>query len=235
MSQSKLQSQASSNAKPIRVLLVHDFDLALWALERLVESSGGEFTTVGRTQSGLEALRLAREAHPDLALFGLETEDSLETLVPELVKLGRPRVIVLTTLADDAAADRAVIGGARGLLRRGDSPETILKAMRKVHEGELWLDRATSGRIFGLLTHLDVPADPVAAHIARLTARERNVIVTLSRLGGARQREAATLLGVSEHTLRNHLSKIYAKLELSGHFELYLYAKRHGLDRPVHA
>ena len=233
MSLNQQESRDSSNPNPVRVMLVHEHRLALWALERLIESTGGEFVVVGRAAGGTEALRLAREARPDLALVGLDTEDPLATLLPKLVKLGRPRVIVLTSLDDDATNDRAMVGGARGVLRRGDPPEMILKAMRKVHEGELWLDRAASGRIFGLLTKIDVPADPIAARIALLTVRERNIIVMLSRLGGARQREVAVLLGLSEHTLRNHLSKIYAKLELSGHFELYLYAKQHGLDRTV--
>jgi len=142
----------------------------------------------------------------------------------------------MADLADEQVSDRAVLGGARGLLRRADPVETIIKAIRKVHSGELWLDRATSGRIFGLLTQKDdTPADPDSTKISTLTRRERNIIVTLARVGSARHRAVAELLGMSEHTLRNHLSKIYGKLDLTGHFELYLYAKRHGLDQAAHA
>lgn len=219
---------------PIRVLLVHDHLLAIWALERLIESTRGEFVVVGRASDGNEALRLARDATTDLVLLCLDSA-VVAGVVMKLVKPGRPHVVLLTTTTGDhAAIDRVLVRGARGLLRRGDSPETILKAMRKVHEGELWLDRATSARIFGLLTKGDVAPDPIAARIARLTVRERNIVVMIAGRGGARHREVAGMLGLSEHTLRNHLSKIYAKLELSGHFELYLYAKRHGLDRLAH-
>jgi two-component system, NarL family, nitrate/nitrite response regulator NarL len=119
-------------------------------------------------------------------------------------------------------------------VHRADSVETIIKAIRKVHAGELWLDRATSGRIFGMLTQDGVPADPDSKKIATLTLRERNIIVTLARVGSARHRTIAEMLGVSEHTLRNHLSKIYGKLDLTSHFDLYLYAKRHGLDQAAH-
>jgi len=147
------------------------------------------------------------------------------------VKLRQVRVIALAHVHDEQVSDRAVIGGARGLLHQEDSVGTIVKAIRKVHAGELWLDRATSGRIFGLLTQDDASVDPDSAKIASLTLRERNIIVALGRAASARHRVIADLLGMSEHTLRNHLSKIYSKLDLTGHFDLYLYAKRHGLDQ----
>jgi len=225
------QDPLAPHSNPARVLLVHEQPLLRWALERLIESAGCEFAVVGSAADAGEALRLAREAHPDLVLLGLEMPGVAEEVLPGLVKLGRPRIIVLTASLDNAASDRAMIDGACGLLRSSDSPDTILKAMRKVHAGELWLDRAASGRVFGALTKSKASPDPIAARIGRLTVRERSIIAMLARLGGARHREIAGLLGVSEHTLRNHLSKIYAKLELGGHFELYLYAKRHGLDR----
>jgi DNA-binding CsgD family transcriptional regulator len=71
--------------------------------------------------------------------------------------------------------------------------------------------------------------------IASLTQRERNIIATLASVASARHRKIADVLDMSEHTLRNHLSSIYGKLDLSGHFELYLYAKQHGLDKETAA
>jgi DNA-binding NarL/FixJ family response regulator len=82
-----------------------------------------------------------------------------------------------------------------------------------------------------MLTQDVVPADPDSNKIESLTLRERNVIVALARAASARHRVIADLLGMSEHTLRNHLSKIYSKLDVTGHFDLYLYARRHGLDQ----
>ena len=84
-----------------------------------------------------------------------------------------------------------------------------------------------------MLTQDDAPVDPDSAKIASLTLRERNIIVALGRAASARHRVIADLLGMSEHTLRNHLSKIYSKLDVTGHFDLYLYARRHGLDQGV--
>jgi DNA-binding NarL/FixJ family response regulator len=220
-------------APPIRVLLVDDHVLVLWALERLFEIADSGFVSVGKTGSTTEAMRLVRETRPDVVLLGLDLGAASVSLIPKLLKQRQLRIVAMSAEADPHLADRAVLSGARGLLRKEDSTETIVKAIRKVHAGELWLDRATSGRIFGMLTQEDEPADPDAEKIASLTRRERNIVATLAGIASARHKEVASLLGMSEHTLRNHLSKIYGKLELSGHFELYLYAKRHGLDQLV--
>ncbi len=215
----------------IRLLLVHDNQLVAWALERLAESAGSGMAVVGKIDNAGGALQAARQLRPDVVLVGLGLGNPALNLIPRLVKLRQLRVIVLAHVHDEQISDRAVIGGARGLLHQDDSIGTILKAIRKVHSGELWLDRATSGRIFGMLTQDDAPADPDSTKIASLTLRERNIIVALARAASARHRVIADLLGMSEHTLRNHLSKIYSKLDVTGHFELYLYARRHGLDQ----
>ena len=215
----------------IRLLLVHDSQLVVWALEKLAESAGSGMVVVGKIDNAGGALQAARQIRPDVVLVGLGLGNPALSLIPKLVKLRQLRVIALAHVHDEQISDRAVIGGARGLLHQEDSVATIVKAIRKVHSGELWLDRARSGRIFGLLTQDDAPIDPDSAKIASLTLRERNIIVALGRAASARHRVIADLLGMSEHTLRNHLSKIYSKLDLTGHFELYLYAKTHGLDQ----
>lgn len=219
------------SATAIRLLLVHDSQLVVWALEQLAEAAGSAMVIAGKIDNAGGALQAARQLRPDVVLVGLGLGNPALNLIPRLVKLRQLRVIALAHIHDEQISDRAVLGGARGLLHQEDSVGTILKAIRKVYAGELWLDRATSGRIFGLLTQDDAPADPDSTKIASLTLRERNIIVALARAASARHRVIADLLGMSEHTLRNHLSKIYSKLDLTGHFDLYLYAKRHGLDQ----
>jgi DNA-binding NarL/FixJ family response regulator len=227
----EVRNSSLPSATAIRLLLVHDNQLVAWALERLAESAGSGMSVVGKIDNAGGALQAARQLRPDVVLVGLGLGNPALNLIPRLVKLRHLRVIALVSVHDEQLSDRAVIGGARGLLQREDSVATIVKAIQKVHAGELWLDRATSGRIFGMLTQDDVPTDPDSTKIASLTLRERNIIVALGRAASARHRVIADLLGMSEHTLRNHLSKIYSKLDLTGHFDLYLYAKRHGLDQ----
>src|SRR6478736_1191915 len=156
------------SATAVRLLLVHDNQLVAWALEKLAESAGSGMAVVGKIDNAGGALQAARQLRPDIVLVGLGLGNPALNLIPKLVKLRHLRVIALAHVHDEQLSDRAVMGGARGLLHREDSVGTIVKAIQKVHAGELWMDRATSGRIFGMLTEDDAPADPDSVKIASL-------------------------------------------------------------------
>jgi two-component system nitrate/nitrite response regulator NarL len=228
MRNGKVKNAAESVS--IRVLVVDDHGLALWALERLIEAARPEFAVIGTTDNLDDALNLARQTRPDVVLLGLGFGEAAVNLIPRLLKQRQLRVLAMTSTNEDQVADLAIVKGARGVLRKEVPAPAYLKAIRKVFDGELWLERTATGRIFGALTRVGVPSDPDVAKIAALTARERAIIIALTRLAAERHRKIADVLRMSEHTLRNHLSNIYAKLELGGRMELYLYAKKHGLD-----
>jgi DNA-binding NarL/FixJ family response regulator len=121
------------------------------------------------------------------------------------------------------------VRGASGLVQKEEPAETLLRAIEKVHQGELWLDRATTGRVFVELSRSKEP-DPEERRIASLTAREREIVIQLATDPGADNRRLAEKLHIGEHTLRNHLTRIYDKLGVLNRLELYVYAQRHGLD-----
>jgi two-component system, NarL family, nitrate/nitrite response regulator NarL len=144
------------------------------------------------------------------------------------------RVLVLTGASDIALHRAAVLQGARGVLHKSEPAETILRAIEKVHAGEVWLNRALLGQVLGQLTDSEPaaaprPADPEARRIASLTARERQIVAALVHGAGAKQFAIAQELGMSEHTLRNHLTTIYSKLGVRGRLEMHVYATTHGL------
>ena len=110
--------------------------------------------------------------------------------------------------------------------------EVILKAIKCVNRGEIWLDRVSTGRIFTkLLNPLTGEASPEAARISSLTPREREIIDVIITHGRSTNKEIAGHLNMSEHTLRNHLSSIYSKLEVANRLELAMYALKHGLGK----
>jgi two-component system nitrate/nitrite response regulator NarL len=120
------------------------------------------------------------------------------------------------------------------VIHKSEPAETILRAIEKVNDGEIWLHRALLGDVLGLLTDgggADTPrqGDPDAKRIASLTPREREIVVTMVRSAGAKQLSVADELHMSEHTLRNHLTTIYSKLCVRGRLELHVYATAHGL------
>ncbi len=214
----------SSNAKPINVFLVDDHKTILWGLEQLVQSAAPRMAVAGMATSCAEMFAALAGANPDVILLDLDLggESGLDCLE----KLGRQstaRVLVLTGSSDPEMHQRAVVRGARGVVHKQQSADVILRAIEKVSGGEIWLDGANLGRVMTALAN-GKGADPEAAKIAELTAKERQIVNTVIKVQGARNKVIADKLHMSEHTLRNHLTTIYSKLGVAGRMELYLYA-----------
>lgn len=216
----------------IRVFLINSQGCVLWGLERLIESQQPAMQVAGTAQSCAEAFERIDSATPDLILLDLDSanEDGL-VAIAELKARSHAKILVLTGSRDESLHDDAVLTGASGVVRKESPAETILSAIHKVHAGQLWLDRAATGRIFGELSKLrsSQESDPDRARIASLTTRERQIVVLAVNHPGANAKALARMLGVSEHTLRNHFTSIYEKLGVPGRIALYAFAQKHGL------
>jgi len=154
----------------------------------------------------------------DLDVFGLDA-------VKQLAAVDGTRVLAMAARGEAAAAVRA---GARGVVPKGARGEVLHKALCKVCEGELWLDRASTGQLLQelIVSAAGAPGPEVAGRIACLTEREREVVHALLRHEGATGRTLATHLRMSEQTLRNHFSAIYRKLGIPNRSGLAAYAAR---------
>lgn len=220
-------SQSSQN--PIRVLLIDDHQSFLWGMVKLIESDSPNMTVMGTASDIAEALAILEREQPDVILLDIDLNgvNSLDSM-PLLRNTTTAMVLILTGMRDAETHERAVMAGARGVVQKEVSAEMILKAIRKVHEGEIWLDRLTTGRIFSkLMDHSNNQVSPEAAKIASLTSREREIIDVMIRQGRSTNKQIAVHLNMSEHTLRNHLSSIYSKLEVENRLELVMYAVKH--------
>jgi DNA-binding NarL/FixJ family response regulator len=185
------------------------------------------------------------ESVPDLRAAGEETAQRASVVVvdlsdsadvPDLVRfvsLRVARVLVLTSLQEAQSLDQAILAGLHGVVRKNESPGALLTAIEKVHEGELWLDRGAAGRIFMELTRQKSSEhdDPERAKIALLTLRERQAIAALIADTAAPAKVVASRLCMSEHTLRNHLTSIYSKLNLTNRLDLYAFATRNQIEK----
>ena len=226
-------SAAPQQAGPIRVMLVDNHQIVLWGLEKLIDGERPRMQVVAKATNGLDAIQLARQTMPDVVVLDLElTGENGSEVIPALVDELRIRVLILTGMRDPKLRETAILLGACGIVDKQEPVETILKAIDKVHRGELWLDRSTTGRIFVELARPKAAsaADPDQQKIASLTARERAIVGELLRNSGTDSRRLAEKLGMGEHTLRNHLSRIYDKLGVSNRLELYLFGQKHGLN-----
>ena len=218
----------------IRILLLDDHRSVLWGLEKLIEGEHPRMQVVGKATTSAEALKLLDEVQPDIILLDLDLGgENGSNAIQSLIAKSKAKVLVLTGSRDIAVHDAAVLAGAMGVVEKGDPAETILKAIRKVHEGEIWLDRSATGRIFLELSRnkASEAQNPEQRKIASLTPRERQIVVEIGSDAAAGSKVIAERLHISEHTLRNHIASIYEKLEVSSRLELFAYAGKHGITR----
>lgn len=223
-------SQTSQN--PIRVLLVDDHQSFLWGMVKLIESDSSAMKVMGTASDIAEALAILEREQPDVILLDIDLGgvNSLDSM-PLLRNATSAMVLILTGARDSETHERAVLAGARGVVQKEVSAEMILKAIRKVHEGEIWLDRLTTGKIFSkLLDHSTNQVSAEATKIASLTSREREIVDVMVNQGHSTNKQIAVHLNMSEHTLRNHLSSIYSKLEVGNRLELVMYAVKHHIS-----
>jgi two-component system, NarL family, nitrate/nitrite response regulator NarL len=218
--------------KTIRVMLIDDHKTMLWGLARLIEGENSSMEVVGTACNCDEALEQIGKLVPDVILLDLDLggKCSLDIL-PALLANGMSRVLVLTGSGDQAMLDSAVRLGARGVVRKDASAELVLKAINKVHQGELWIDHEMLDRVFDEFMHPKAMRKPdhEAEKKATLTVKERKIIGAIIEGRGALNKEIAKQIFISEHTLRNHLTSIYQKLNVSNRLELYVYAVKHQL------
>jgi DNA-binding NarL/FixJ family response regulator len=226
-------ASASTGPGPIRVLIAETHLMVLSGMQRIIDAEQPGMGVVATANSRAAALKAAQETKPDLVVIDVELVHGKEDeLIPALINGHNGRVLILSGSEDGKRHEAAILRGACGVVHKNDPPETLIKAIRKVHEGELWLDRSTTGRLFVELSRQKTAAaaDPAARKIASLTAREREVLQRLVTHPGADNKRLASSLHIGEHTLRNHLSRIYDKLGVPNRLELYVFAQRHGFD-----
>jgi len=223
-----------TSTQPIKIMLIDDHRSVLWGLEKLIDSEKPRMEVVGTATNSAEALQLLGTISPDVILIDLDLNgESGVNIIPKLISNSKAKVLVLTGTRDLSLHDGAMLAGARGVVEKGDTAETILKAITLVHEGEVWIDRSATSRIFTELSRKRnaVADDPEQQKIARLTRKERLTAAEIGNDATASTKTIAERLCITENTLRNHLTSVYAKLEIASRLELFVYANKHGIRK----
>lgn len=213
----------------IRIVLVDDHVVMRAGLKLLIESSN-TMEVVGEANNSAEAIQLATSTCPDLVLLDLDLgQESGLDIIPDLLAAApNVHVLVLTGVRDPDDHRRAVMRGAMGLVLKDRAVPTLLKAIEKVHSGEIWFDRSLIADVLRERVRGDGRSpDPEEAKIASLTPREREVIALV--VEGLRNRDVASRLSISEATVRHHLTSIFAKLGVADRTELVIYSYRNRL------
>lgn len=210
---------------PITLVIVDDHPLILDALENLFRLEK-DVKVVARCLDGDEALNAVRRHKPDILVLDIQmpAKDGLVVL-REMSKEKLPtRVVVLTATLGDEGLAEALRLGVRGLVLKELAPKLLVQCIRKVHAGELWLEKRTvSSALERLLQREAGKQEAVQA----LTSREIEIIKQLAT--GLRNSEIAKRLFISEGTVKMHLHNIYQKLGVDSRSELTRYAQEKGL------
>lgn len=218
---------------PIRVFIAEDHHITLWGLHRLIDSSPQRMVVVGTAGTCAEMLAHPCLSDADVVLLDLDLgcEDTGDCMT-ELQGRCSAHILVLTGSDEAERHRRAAIRGARGVVHKSEPAENILQAINKIHAGEVCLQASLLAEVLGRLTGTrtgSAQRDEPARRIGSLTARERQIVETMIQMSGAKQLAVADTLHMSEHTLRNHLTTIYSKLNVRGRLELHVYATENGI------
>jgi len=216
-------------ARPITIMIIDDHVVIRSGLRMLIEHDQ-QMLVVAQAGNRAEALERATSSRPDVIILDLllGDEDGL-TFLPEMCQASpNSRVLVLTGVQNPDAHRRAIRRGAMGIVLKEHAADQLLKAIKKVHEGEVWIERSMMG---SMIQEFNKPAlvDPEVTKIESLTDREREVIALIGE--GLKNKQVGERLFISETTVTHHLSSVFSKLEVSDRLELIIYAFRHGLAK----
>jgi DNA-binding NarL/FixJ family response regulator len=194
-------------------------------LRTLVEESDIlEFA--GEAADGNEAIRLCHEREPDVVLMDVRMPGTSGVEATRRIVADRPAVgvLMLTMLEDDTSLFAALRAGARGYVLKGAAPDEIIRAIVAVANGEALFGAAVAGRIAGFLQpDLRTQNHPFPA----LSPRERDVLELIA--AGRPNAAIAEALALSEKTIRNNISNIFAKLNVTDRAEAIVKAREAGL------
>lgn len=218
----------------IRVFLISDYQLASYGMASLLEAQADRFSLLASARTfDLATLEGVSACCPDVVLIDIDSHP--DEVLPFIAKLHqsvpKTKILLLTRLDDSSLQDRAVINGARGVIDKNTRPDAIVTAITKVHQGQIWLDRSATGRLFVELSRMGSKpaADVVADKLASLTEREQRIVTFIASNSGEPGKTLAAKLCISESTLRNHLTSIYEKLGVVNRNGLLSYAFQNGL------
>jgi two-component system, NarL family, nitrate/nitrite response regulator NarL len=217
----------------IRVLLIDDHVLVREALSVLLQVRAG-LKVVGEARNPSEALSIAAREKPNIILLALNLDqsDGGLNLLPELLSAAgsQARILLLTDGRDSTTHCQAARLGAMGIVLKRETSNDLLKAISKVHAGEVWLNRSLTASLITSIARNDEQtkkAQSEAAPLELLTDREREVATLAGE--GLRSKEIGKRLFISEITVRHHLTSIFGKLDVSNRLGLILFLYRHKL------
>ena len=219
-------------AKKIRIVVAVGQTIFRQGLRMLLEREP-EISVVGESKTSEEILELISETKPDVLLLDVQLSGNppLESLrqLKNLSDADGVRTILLLPSIQQSEVVRAMKLGACGVVAKDAPPEILLKSIRAVMNGILWVDR----EIIQSLINVNRGRKPVNENrVSDLTPRELDIVRAI--VEGRVNKEIAETFNISEYTVKHHLTRIFDKLRVANRVELAIFALTHGLVNDSH-
>ena len=217
-------------ALPIRILIADDHQLLRQGIRNFLALEP-DFDIIGEAVDGEDAVTKAQMLLPDVMLLdinmpkltGIEVAGKLKELCPSV------RIIALTIHDDEHYMMKMIQNGAAGYLLKDVEPSVMVQAIRRVYAGESFVEPSLTKKLFHGITNRDEQKSPSVFQgyqdVDRLSAREIEVLQLIGR--GMSNAEIARELFLSEKTVKNHLTNIFRKIQVTDRTQAVLYAIKH--------
>ncbi len=193
---------------PVRVLIVDDHEVVRLGLVSLLQR---KFQVVGEAGTVAEAVRTARQVHPDVVVMDIRLPDGNGVEACREIRDDRPetKVIMLTSYADDEAVYGSIMAGASGYLLKQTRGHNLAEAIERVARGESLLDPAITDKVLERMRQM---AKGESDELAALSPQERKILGALAE--GKTNKEIAEEVFLLDKTVKNYVSSILSKLNL---------------------
>lgn len=216
------------SADLIRVLIADDHPVVRVGLRNMLLADP-MVQVVGEARDGVEALQLAHSLQPDILLLDLAMPNiaGMDALREMTAGALNTRTIVLTGLIEKRQVLEALQLGARGVVLKDAVVEHLTACIRAVMQGQYWLEGHPVQNLVQVLRDLSTQTAPPPRRTYGLTARELEVVALITE--GCTNKDIAKTFGISEETVKRHLTNIFNKLGVGNRLELALFALNHSL------
>ena len=211
---------------PVAILLVDDHEVVRMGLKTLLDRREG-FSVVGEAGTVAEAIDTARQTRPDVIVMDIRLPDGngVEACREIRGELPETKVIMLTSYADDEAVYGSIMAGASGYLLKQTRGQSLAEAIERVARGESLLDPSVTEKVLARMRSLALgEGDELAA----LSGQERKILGLIAE--GKTNKEIGQQLGLAEKTVKNYVSAILSKLEVTRRAEAAAYLARRTTD-----
>ncbi len=216
--------------KKAKILVVDDHAVVRKGLQFFLESNPS-FEVIGEAESGEESVVKARELKPDIILMdvrmpGLNGIEACRMILEEQPEI---KVVMLTSYSDEESVMASILAGARGYILKKVDTDILMRDLQRVFQGESLLDPAVTQHVFEKLKYLTKApsADEAVQTLNQLTSQEKRILSLIAK--GKTNKEIAAEIYISPKTVRNYVTNILTKLNMSNRTQAATYAASLGL------